>query len=147
MRAGGARSFDGRVYRTALALCPAAFRREHGREMARDFDEACAEAAARGDGALWMLRLLMGIDLLRTFGVQWLRSGLPAIAFVSILVPLAIAEGLATLARRATIPLPADAVEADVVGILLLAVTSVVLIAMTIFLSLWVSRRSPRRRR
>jgi hypothetical protein len=147
MRAGAGRSFDGRVYRTGLALCPAAFRREHGGEMARDFDEARAEAAARGDAALWMLRLLMGIDLLRTFGVQWLRSGLPAIALVSILVPLAIAEGLAMLARRATIPMPSDAAEADVVGILLLAVTSVVLIAMTIFLSLWVSRRSPRRRR
>jgi hypothetical protein len=138
MPARAPRSLDGRWYRMALSLCPPAFRREHGDEMAQDFAEARREAAARGDGALWTLRLLMAIDLVRTFSVQWLRTGFPVIA-------LAIAEALAAIARRATIPMP-DA-DADVVGILLLAVTSVVLIAMTITLSLWVSRTTLRGRR
>jgi hypothetical protein len=133
------RSLDGRLYRAALSLCPAGFRREHGDEMARDFDEARGEAAATGDHALWILRLLMAVDLVRTFGIQWLRSGLPAIGLASILVTLALAEGLATVARRATIYMPADAAHAEILGVLLLAVICVVLIAMTIVLTLWAS--------
>ena len=143
------RSLDGRLYRAALSLCPAGFRREHGDEMARDFDEARGEAAADGDRALWILRLLMAVDLVRTFGIQWLRSGLPAIGLglASILVTLALAEGLATLALRARFApfqMPANPVDAEILGLLLLAVMSVMLIAMTIVVSLWVNR--PRRR-
>ena len=143
-------SLDGRLYRAALSLCPAGFRREHGDEMARDFDEARGEAAATGDRALWLLRLLMAIDLVRTFGVQWVRTGLPTIALASILLPLAVAEGLATLALRArvkSIDLPADAAQAEILGVLLLAVTAVVLIATTIVLTLCVSRPIRRGRR
>lgn len=143
-------SLDGRLYRAALSLCPAGFRHEHGDEMARDFDEARGEAAATGDRALWLLRLLMAIDLVRTFGVQWVRTGLPAIALASILLPLAVAEGLATLALRArvkSIDLPADAAQAEILGVLLLAVTAVVLIATTIVLTLCVSRPIRRGRR
>ena len=40
--------------------------------------------------------------------------------------------------------MPANPADAEVLGVLLLAVTSVVLIAMTIVLTLWVNR--PRRR-
>jgi hypothetical protein len=147
MSPGAMRSLDGRLYRAALSLCPAGFRREHGDEMARDFDEACGEAAATGDRALWILRLLMAVDLVRTFGIQWLRTGFPASGLASILVTLALAEGLATVARRARIQMPADAEHAEILGVLLLAVTSVVLIAMTIVLNFWVSRPSRRGRR
>jgi hypothetical protein len=140
-------SLDGRLYRAALSLYPAGFRREHGDEMARDFDEARGEAAADGGGALWILRLLITVDLVRTFGIQWLRSGFPAIGMASILVTLALAEGLATLALRARFApfqMPADPLDAEVLGLLLLAVMCVMLIAMTIVISLWVNR--PRRR-
>jgi hypothetical protein len=138
------RSLDGRLYRAALSFCPAGFRREYGDEMARDFDEARGEAAATGDRALWILRLLMAADFVRTFGIQWLRTGFPAVGLASILVTLVLAEALATVARRARIQMPANAAHAEILGVLLLAVTSVVLIAMTIVVSLWVSR--PRRR-
>jgi hypothetical protein len=141
------RPLESQWYRMALWLCPPVFRREHGDEMSRDFDEARGEAAARGQGALWSLRLLMTIDLVRTVGVQWLRTGLPAIALVSISVQLAVAEGLATIARHATIPMPDNVAHADAMGILLLAVTSIVLIAMTIAINLWVTRLNRRRRR
>jgi hypothetical protein len=100
------RSLDGRLYRAALSLCPAGFRFEHGDEMARDFDEARGEAVATGDRALWIFRLLMAVDFARTFGVQWLRTGFPLIGLASVLVPLALAEALATVARRATIRCP-----------------------------------------
>jgi hypothetical protein len=141
------RSFEGRLYRAALSLCPDGFRREHGDEMARDFDEARGEAAAAGDRELWILRLLMAVDLVRTFGIQWWRSGFPTIALLSILVTLALAEGVATVGRIATVRMPDEAAHGEVVGVLLLAVVTVVLIAMTITISLWVGRLNQRGRR
>jgi len=140
-------SLDGRLYRAALLLCPAGFRREHGDEMARDFDEARGEAAADGDRALWVLRILMAVDLVRTFGIQWVRTGFPAIGVASILVTLSLVAGLASVARRATIYVPTDADHAEILGVLFLAVICVLLIAMTIVLTLWVNRPSQRGRR
>ena len=143
MGSGPLRPFEGRLYRAALLLCPGGFRREHGEEMARDFDEACGEAAVAGGKALWILRFLMALDLARTIAVQWLRTGLPAIACAAIFLSLVVTEGLASLARRATVRLPVDAVDAELLGVLLVAVVAVMVIAMTIVLNLWVNR--PRR--
>jgi hypothetical protein len=140
-------SFDGRLYRAALSLCPHHFRREHGDEMARDFDEARREAAAAGERALWDLRFLMAVDFARTFGVQWLRTGVPAIGLASILLPLAFAEGLASLARTAMIQIPTDPVHGEILGVVLIAVSCVMVIAMTIVVTVWVSRPQRRGRR
>jgi hypothetical protein len=142
---GSMPSLDGRLYRAALSLCPQNFRREHGDDMARDFDDARCEAAATGERALWQLRFLIAVDLIRTFGVQWLRTPWPVIGLASLLFAVALAEGLATLARGATFQIPDDAAHAEMVGVLLIAVTCVLLIAMTIFLTVWAS--APRRRR
>ena len=143
MRSDAVRSIDGRLYRVALLLSPANFRREHGDEMARDFDEARGEAASAGDRAVWSLRVLMAVDLVRTVIVQWLRTGLPFIALASVLSSLALMEALATVARRATFRIPDNADQAELVGIVLLAVVAVMLIAVTIVVNLWVN--PPRR--
>jgi hypothetical protein len=145
------RSLEGQCYRIALMLCPPVFRREHGDEMSRDFDDLRGEAAACGNGALWTLRLATALDLIRMLGVQWLRTGLPVIAFVAASVQFAIALGLAAFVRVATIslPQPDDVVanaDAEVLGVLLIAITSIVLIGMTITLNLWVTRLNRRRR-
>ena len=140
-------SLDGRLYRAALSLCPPGFRQDHGDEMARDFDEARHEAQAESGRALWFLRCLMAIDLARTLAVQWIRTGLPGIALVSTLVPLAIAEALATLARSTTVRIPRGLEDEEVVTLLFLAVIVIVLIAMTILVSLWVGRLTRPRRR
>jgi hypothetical protein len=140
-------SLDGRLYRAALSLCPAGFRRDHGDEMARDFDEACHEAASDGGRALWLLRCLIAIDFVRTLAVQWIRTGLPVIAVASVVVPLAIAEALATLARSASVRIPPGVEDEEVVTVLFLAVIVIVLIATTITLSLWVGRLTQPRRR
>lgn len=142
-------SLEGHAYRLALWLCPPGFRREHGDEMSRDFDEARGEAAGHGRGRLWSLRLLMAIDLVRTLAVQWLRTGLPFLALALILIPLHVvaAAMLAGLARLATIAMPAGVAQAETMGVLLLAITVVMLIAITITLNLWVSRLNARRRR
>ena len=131
-------SFEGRLYRAALSLFPAPFQRDHGAEMARDFEEARQEAA--DSRAIWLIRSCHAIDLVRTLAVQWIRTGLPAIAVAAILLPLAIAGGLATVMRRVSVPIP-DALEHDeVVVVLFMVEISVVLIAMTILISLWVGR-------
>jgi hypothetical protein len=147
MSSGVSRSLDARLYRAALCLCPPGFRREYADEMVRDFEEAHAEASSGGDRALWRFRLLTSVDLVRTLGVQWSRSGLPVIALMSLIVPLALAEGLATVARRATLDMPSDTANAEIIGVLLLAVTSVFLIAITMALTLWVWRPFRRGRR
>jgi hypothetical protein len=147
------RSLEGQCYRMALMLCPPVFRREHGDEMSRDFDDLRGEAAARGNGALWTLRFAMTIDFVRTLGVQWLRTGLPVIviALVAASVQLAIALGLAAFVHIATIhtpiPDPVTRADAEVIGVLLIAVISILLIAMTVTLNLWVTRLNRRRRR
>ena len=143
MRAGALRSIDGWLYRAALWLCPARFRREHGDEMARDFDEARGEAASAGDRAVWSLRFLMIVDLACTVVVQWVRTGFPVIALASVLVSLALTAALATVARRATVRIPDDVAQAELLGVLFLAVIAVMLIAVTISLNLWVN--PPRR--
>jgi hypothetical protein len=115
--------------------------------MVRDFGEAREEAAAAGGRALWRLRLLMALDLLRTVGTQWTRNGWPVIGLVSLVAPLTLAAGLAAVARHAAFVIPRDAVHAEMIGVLLLATVSVFLIALTIALTLWAARPVRRRRR
>jgi hypothetical protein len=138
---------DVRLYRACLRACPSAFLREYGDEMVRDFSDARDEAAAESRRALWRLRLLMAIDLLRTMGTQWTRTGWPVIGLVSLMATLSLAAGLAAVARRATFVIPGNAVHADALGLLLLATISVCLIATTIALTLWAARPVRRRRR
>jgi hypothetical protein len=140
-------SVDARLYRAGLRLCPGEFRREHGEEMAGDFDEARGEAASIGTTAVWTLRLLMGVDLSRTIVVQWLRTGLPAIGCVALTCSLALTAGLASVARRITVRIPVDAIDADTVGVVLLAAIAVMVIVMTIVFNLWVHRPRRARRR
>lgn len=143
MAAHSLASFDALLYRAALRLCPGEFFRDHSEEMACDFDEARGEAASTGARAVWTLRLLMAVDLARTIVVQWLRTGLPAIGCVALTCSLALTAGLASVARRITVHIPADAIDADTVGVVLLAAIAVMVIVMTIVFNLWVHR--PRR--
>jgi hypothetical protein len=146
MRSISISSVESRVYRAALSLCPAGFRRDHGDEMARDFDEARREAAD-STAAIWMVRACMSIDFVRTFAVQWVRTKVPVIAAVSIVLALAIAEVLAAIARRASVRMPVGIEHDDAVVVLFMAEILVVLIAMTILISLWVGRLTRPRRR
>jgi hypothetical protein len=86
----------------------------------------------------------MAVDLVRTAAIQWLRTGFPFIGLASVLITFALAEGIATVARYATIYVPVDAAQEEVLGVLFLAVVTVLIIAMTIVLTQWVNR--PRRR-
>jgi hypothetical protein len=143
MATDAAARYDALLYRAALRLCPGEFHRDHGDEMACDFDDARDEAASAGRRALWTLRVLIGLDLARTLVVQWLRTGVPAIGCVALACSSAMAAGLATVARRLTVRIPTDRVDSEIVGVVLLAAVAVMVIVMTIVFNLWVHR--PRR--
>jgi hypothetical protein len=136
-------SFDARLYRAALRLCPSEFRRDHGDEMACDFDEARCEVASTGAKAVWTLRFAMGVDLARTLVVQWVRTGLPVIACVALGCSLLVIVGLASAVRHLTFRLPTEGVDAESIGVVLLAAVVVMVIVVTIVFNLWVHR--PRR--
>ena len=146
MLSGTTDTLESRLYRAALSLCPATFRRDHGDEMARDFDEARQEAADSYRAA-WVLRGCIAIDLARTLAVQWVRTGVPVIAVASIVLSLAIVSGIVAVARRVSVRIPDGLEYEDTLVVLFMAQITVVLIATTILLSLWVGRlMRPRRR-
>lgn len=138
---------DLRLYRAALHLCPGEFRREHGGDMALDFEDARGEAAAAGAGALWTLRILLGVDLARTIAVQWLRTGLPAIGCAAAFVSLSLMAGLASAMRFVTDRLSSVSGDVELIGIVLLASVAVMVIVATIVFNGWVHRPRHARRR
>jgi hypothetical protein len=133
---------DASSYRAGLRLCPPAFRREYSDQMLQDFEDACREAVDAG--GMGRLRLQMGLDLIRTLGVQWFRSGWPVIMLLSVLPMLAALTGLAPLVGRANFEIPTDRPDSEAIGLVLIATITVFLVATTIVLTLWATR--PRRR-
>ena len=134
---------ESRLYRAALRLCPGEFHRDHGPEMAFDFDEARDLAAVAGSRAVWALRLLIALDLVRTIVVQWLRTGLPAIGAVALGCSLTLIAGFASVARRVTVRMRIETLDSEAVGLVLLSAVAVLVIVATIVFNLWVQR--PRR--
>jgi hypothetical protein len=147
MMAERSAALEARLYRAALRLCPGEFRRDHGADMALDFDDARTEAAAAGTGALWTLRVLLGLDLARTIVVQWLRTGLPAVGCAAAIVSLSLMAGLAPATRFVTERLSSVAGDVELLGIVLLASVAVMVIVATIVFNGWVHRPRPARRR
>ena len=128
------------LYRAALRLCPPAFRREHASEMLMDATEAWCDAVAsdRRDGR-WRWRLQMTLDLVRTLGVQWCRTGVPFIAIAAAALALSIAEGLASVARSIRFEVPSDGPDADAIGLVVVATLVICCVTMTIVLTFWTS--------
>ncbi len=147
MAARPQRPLEVRLYSACVSTCPPAFRREYAAEMVCDFSDAMEEASAAGAAALWRLRLLIALDLVRTFAVQWTRTGWPVIGVLSLVAPLVLVEVLAAVARRATFVIPDDQVQSEAIGVVLLAAISVFLIATTIALTLWAAPPVRRSRR
>jgi hypothetical protein len=137
-----------KVYRAALYLYPAAFRREFSSEMTRDFHDATHEAARTGRRrellALWAG---IGADLARTIVVQWLRTGLPVLLCCSIAAAFAAATVAANVLPRATLDIPASAHDRDLMTLMLLTGTVLLVIVATIVFTFWFARPVPRRRR
>lgn len=143
-----------RLYRLALRLCPPAFRRDFGEAMLIDAADARADAVA--DGAplgLWRWRVQMTLDLVRTVLAQWMRTGVPLVALVMIVmligaaIPLVALTALGALAHNLLFELPATLRDADVIGVVLLSALLVCVITMTIVITYWTTRMQRRVRR
>ena len=147
MAAADAVPIDARLYRAALRLCPGEFRRDHGDEMACDFDDARGETAHDGAAALWRWRAALALDLAATIVVQWLRTGLPAIACVAAGVSLTLVASLASVARRLGERLAGDHEPSEGVAAVLLSVVALLVIVATIVFNIWAHRSRLARRR
>lgn len=132
------------IYRLALLLCPPAFRREFGEEMLRDAADARADALAVGTPrSLWRWRAQMLIDVARTAATQWLRTGVPMIAFVAAIggaIPLAAMTVLGALAQRLLVRVSGTITDVDTMGLVLVATLLVCLISITVVITLWAAR-------
>jgi hypothetical protein len=134
-------SLDARCYHAALFLCPPAFRREFAQEILLVFDEARQEARlAAPQYGLWSFRARMAVDLAATIVRQWFRTGLPILAPLAILYPLAASSALATLWRRMPFHVPRGTADSDVLMLELLAAVVLLIVAATIILTLWFTR-------
>jgi hypothetical protein len=136
-------SLDTRCYQAALYLYPPAFRREFSDEIVRVFNEARHDSQLSAPaGGLWAFRALMIADLVSAIVRQWLRTGTPFIAAISVLYSLAAASAVAAIWRRTRFVLPHGSADADVMALELLTAIVLVVIATTIILTLWFMRPS-----
>jgi len=141
-------SFDTRCYRAALYLYPPAFRREFSQEIIRVFNEAREETQAASPGpGVWAFRARMTADLASAIVLQWIRTGWPFIAVISILYPLVVTSAVSSLWRRTPFVLSRGTSDADVIVLALVAAVLLVVIAATIILTLWFTRPILYRRR
>jgi hypothetical protein len=134
-----------KVYRAALYLYPATFRREFSSEMTRDFHEAMQEAGhGRARLTLWAG---IGADLARTIVVQWLRTGLPVLLVCSTAAALAAASVAANVLPHTPFDVPDTAHDRDVMMLVLLTCVVLMVIVATIVFTFWFSRPIFRRHR
>jgi hypothetical protein len=137
----GPRVLDRVLYRAGLACCPPAFQREYAAEMLRDFDSGRREALASARPLdIWSWRVALLLDLVRTVGVEWSRTSLPAVAIVSATLPLLLAGVGASLFRQTRFTLPTTTPDAESIGLVLLASVVVLVIAMTMLAAVWATR-------
>lgn len=141
-------SLSERIYRLGLRLYPAAFRREFGHEMLLDFDEggrdAWCERGWRGVLAFWGR---MSVDLAVTVALQWLRTGLPLITLVSVLVAVGVTGAAAQIIVRGPIMATLTPEDHDLVLLMLMIAVVLSVIAATIVFTLCFLRPLLRRRR
>jgi hypothetical protein len=134
-----------KLYRAALYLYPATFRREFSEEMTRDFHQAMQEwGHGRARLTLWAG---IGADLARTIVVQWLRTGLPVLLLCSTAAALAAASVAANALPHTPFDVPASAHDRDLIALVLLTCVVLLVIGATILFTFWFSRPMVRRHR
>jgi hypothetical protein len=141
---------DARLYRGSLHLFPAGFRRDFSADMLRDFEDDRIAALESGRAvALWTFRVRMVRDFARSLGVQWLRTGLPAIGVIAMAASLVFMLAVALVWRRIVIQLPSGSPDEDVIALVMLTSVVFLFIVGTILLTMWSARvvkRGTRRR-
>jgi hypothetical protein len=136
------RSVDAALYRSALHLCPPAFRREFSAEMIRDAADARRDPHVAGIGwRLWIFRLHMGRDLAASIVRQWLHTGLPAIVLLAGTVTSLAVASLARVWSPRLFTLPAAHPQRDLIVLELLVAVLLFVIVSTVLFTSWIIRR------
>jgi hypothetical protein len=140
------------VYRTLLRLYPVRFQEEFSSDMALDFADASEEAwlAERWTGLL-QVWLRTGADLARSLTLQWMRTHVPLIAIVSIVIALSTASVAQTLIPKEPFFVNLQPHDRDLAALMLLTACVILVVASTIIFTLWFLRpllyRGSQRRR
>jgi hypothetical protein len=129
------------VYRALLHLYPARFQEEFAADMTLDFADASDDAwlSARWPGLIGVWART-AVDVTRSMTVQWLRTGVPLVAVVAIVIALTtVSMAFSAIPDE---PLFAKVRQQDRDLTILFFMTACVLliIAATIIFSLWFLR-------
>jgi uncharacterized BrkB/YihY/UPF0761 family membrane protein len=89
----------------------------------------------------------MAMDLAATVAIQWMRTGLPAIALVSVLVAMGVTGAAAQIAVRGPIGSTVNADDRDLLMLMLLIAVVLSVIVATLVFTFWFARPFPHRRR
>jgi hypothetical protein len=110
-----------RIYRSLLALYPAAFRARHGGEMALDFADACDDArVSKGWAGLlahWGRALA---DLAVTLVQQWFRTFWPIVGMLSMAITVLGFSVALRFLPNGPVRLPVDPQQQELVLLLLI---------------------------
>ena len=116
--------------------------------MALDFDEAGREAwQDRGWRGLLAFWGRMTADFTGSVALQWMRTGLPLITLVSVLVAAGVTGAAAQIAVRGPILGPLTPEENDLLLLMLIIAVVLSVIVATLVFTVWFARPIPRRRR
>jgi hypothetical protein len=129
------------VYRAILRLYPVRFREDFAADMALDFADASDEAwlAARWTG---LVRVWVGsaADVSRSLAVQWLRTPLPFVSLISIVIALSTAAIAQTIVPKGPFFVDVQPRDRDLIVLILLTACVLLVIAATIIFTLWFLR-------
>ena len=126
------------VYRALLRLYPLHFQQDFASDMALDFadasDEAWQRRRWRGVAGIWTRA---AADLAGSLTVQWVRTGIPLIALLSVSAAVCAASAALTLVPQEPLPIRLPQRDQELAMLLLLAGTVFLIIAATIIFSVW----------
>lgn len=134
-------SRSARLYRAALVLYPADFRRQFSAEMMCDVVDAAADARRTGgQRAVVALWVSTWTDLAVSVVLQWMCTGLPLVVGCAIAGAVAAAQMAGHLVPYGGLIEPVTAADRDLMALILLIGVVMLVIASTIFFTFWFSR-------
>ena len=134
------------LYRAGIRVCPPAFQREFGPQMLLDFEDVCGDRdLGGGTVGRWRFHARLLTDLGRTVIRQWIRTGLPVIALLSMTAASAAMTVAVNSARYIQISVPETTADPEVLAVILFTSVLVVVLLLAILFAQWAAH--PRLRR
>ena len=129
------------IYGALLRLYPGRFREDFASDMALDFadasDEAWLERRWSGLIGVWTAT---AVDVARSLTRQWMRTPVPLISIVSIVIALSTAALAQTLTPKGPLFANVKPHDRELVMLIMLTACVLLVIASTIIFTLWFLR-------